>query len=104
MVLNPKRDLVEEVLPFLEDSCAIVVPEVSEVNLNPVSEGNRDVQSTGIWLILDLLDHDEPVLQLVLIVVEIARAHREHDVDEVVHQDGEESHAKDLDHTAHDLL
>ena len=53
----------------MQNCCAIIIPEVAEMALNPIPQLNRNVESAWIWLILDLLDHDKPTLQVILLLM-----------------------------------
>jgi len=104
VLLDLERNGVEVLFLFEKHGCAVVVPEVSKVVLNLNLEGTLDVSATTVRLVADLLDQNKPSLKSVFVVAEVASFDRKHNIDETVHEDGEESDTEDLDDGTHNLL
>jgi len=95
--LDFKRDRVEELFLFKKHGCAVVVPEVPKVGLNPVLEFVVNVLVASKGLVLNFLNENQPLVQSVFIVGVAGRPHCHYYIDEVVHQDRKESHSQNLD-------
>lgn len=89
----------------MQNSCPIIIPEVSEVRLNFVSQLMLDVTRL-IWFFVthQFLDHDEPALKFVFLRMQIINPHWEDNLNEVVHQNREESDSKNLYDASNNLL
>jgi len=69
MLLNTEWNRVEIFLSFRQNGGAIIFPEVAEVTFDTVFELKLDVVGADVGLVLDCADRDEPVLELVFVVV-----------------------------------
>ena len=94
-----------EVLFLLEEHLATIhLPVVPKVALNLLLEVQIDVLARAVWLVLDSADQVEPLLEFLVLVARVLSLHRDDDVLELVHQDGEEGDAEDLNDAAENLL
>ena len=98
------RNRIEVFTLFEEHFASILLPVVAEVLLDVPLKLDIDVEAAPIGLVLDTTNQVEPLLQLLLVVALILTLNRNNDVLELVHQNGEESHAKDLDDATQDFF
>ena len=72
--------------------------------LNLALQVRIDILSAAVRLVFNPPDQIEPLLKLLLVDTIVLAFDRDNDVLELVHQDGEESNAKDLNDAAENLL
>jgi len=104
VLLDFEWDRVEIVSSLLQNCGSIVVPKEPKVRLDTIPQINRNIRGATLRLILNFLNKHEPRLQLILIIIEIGRFHRQNHINEIIHKDREEGHPEDLNERAQDFL
>ena len=77
---------------------------MSEVVINFPLELGVNIEAAAIGLVLDPTNKVEPLLELLFILALVLAPHRDDNVLELVHEDGEEGDAEDLNDTTEYLL
>ena len=104
VLLDPVWDSIEILLLLEEHLTPVHLPVIPEMALDLTLERWVDVLTAPVGLVLDSADQVEPLLKFLLVQAVILSLQGDNDVLELVHQDGEEGDAKDLNDAAEDLL